>query len=223
MVPRFIPALLALLVITAFLAGCGERATRAVPVTPEVTPEAATTTPGPTMTVPETTPVPTTLAESFPGALSVGTPYKYGREDIGMEVTVYQVRAMDGYEFWSPQWGKYWNTTPTEGNHFIFALIRLINRGTVRARLPSPSMFVLHADGNTYIETTDRDNSLWIRDIPVKQYEYFFERTAGWIDPAESNKVEGFLIYVVPESVTPENAYLGATFSSQAEAAWKLG
>ncbi|MDD1661337.1 MAG: hypothetical protein LUQ49_02605 [Methanomicrobiales archaeon] len=223
MVPRFLLVLLALLVIAALFAGCGERATRAVPVTPVVTPEIPGTTPEPAMTVPETTPVPTTPAESFPDALSVGTPYRYGREDIAMEVTVYRAMAMDRYEFWSPQWGKYWNTTPGKGSHFLFALVRFIDRGTARARLPAPHLFVLHSGGNTYVETTDRDNSLRIRDLPVMQYEYFFERTAGWIDPAESNKVEGFLLFEVPESITPENSYLEATFSSQAGAVWKLG
>jgi hypothetical protein len=223
MIPRFHHALLVLLVIAALLAGCGERATRAVPVTPGVTPEIPGTTPEQATTVPETTPVPTTPAEPFPGALSLGTPFKYGREDIAMEVTVYRVRVMDEYDWWSPQWGKYWNTSPKEGNHFIFAFVRFIDRGTTRARLPSPSMFVLHAGGTSYLETTDRDNSLRIKDIDVKQYEYFFERTAGWIDPAESNQVEGFLLYEVPEDVTPEKAYLGAIFSSQSEAVWKLG
>jgi hypothetical protein len=216
MVRRFLPALAALILITALLAGCAQQGASSAPGTPVVTTIMATTTI-------ETTPVPAATPEPFPGALSVGTPYTYGREDIAMEVNVYKVKVMDGYEWWSPKWGRYWNTSSKEGNHFLFTFVRLIDRGTARARLPSTPMFVLHADGNSYIETTDRDNSLWIKDIDVKQYAYFFDRTAGYIDPAESNKVEGFLLFEVPSTVDPTGAYLEGTFSSKAGAVWKLG
>ena len=140
-----------------------------------------------------------------------------------MEVTVYKVWVMDEYEWWSPNWGRYWNTTPRKGNHFLFALVRLIDRGTARALLPAPHTFVLRSGGNSYIETTDRDSNLWIKGFDVKQYEYYFEDKAGWIDPAESNKVEGFILYEVPESVIPENSYVDVIFSSRAAAVWRLG
>ena len=166
------------------------------PATPAVTTTPATTLP-PTTEAPQVSAVP----EPFPGALSLGTPYRYGREDIAMDVTVYKVKVMDEYDWWSPQWGRYWNTTPKRGNQFLFALVRLVDRGTARARLPSQSMFVLHGDGGSYVQTTDRDNSLWIKGIDVKQYDFYFDTTAGWIDPGDSNKVEGFLLYEVPASL----------------------
>jgi hypothetical protein len=219
---RFIPLLLALLVTAACIPGCGEKVPSQIP---EETMTTAPVTPPPGTPKPTGTPSPTPSAmpEAFPGALSVGTPYRYGREDIAMEVTVYQVRAMDEYDWWSPNWGRYWNTTPKRGNHFIFALIRLINRGTDRALLPAPHQFVLRSGGNSYIETTDRDNSLWIRGINVRQYEYSFVETEGWIIPAESNRVEGFILYEVPTSVTPENSSIEVIFSSKAAAVWRLG
>jgi hypothetical protein len=225
MVPRFLFPLLALVLMAALLAGCGERVSREV--TPE-TPATAAATPHPYTTMPETTtaptaPLPTTPPISFPGALSLGTPYRYGREDISMEVTVYKVKVMDEYDWWSWKWGRYWNTTPKKGHHFLFALVRFIDRGTSRALLPAPHTLVLKSNGNSYVETTDRDNSLWIKGIDVKQYEYYFEATGGWIDPGESNKVEGFMIYEVPLSVTPQNSYLDVIFSGKAASTWKLG
>jgi hypothetical protein len=218
MVPRFLLLLIASLILTALLAGCGERVPPQVPETPAVTPTPATTVPA-TTEIPQVTAVPA----PFPGALSLGTPYQYGREDIAMDVTVYKVRVMDEYEWWSPQWGKYWNTTPKAGNRFLFAFVRLVDQGTARARVPSPSMFILHGDEISYVQTTDRDNSLWIKGIDVKQYDFYFDTTAGWIDPGESNRVEGFLLYEVPATLTPEHAYLEVTFSSKAAAVWKLG
>jgi hypothetical protein len=218
MVPRFLLLLITSLIVTALLAGCGEKVPPQVPETPTVTTIPATTFPD-TMVAPQVTAVP----ELFPGALSLGTSYLYGREDIAMDVTVYKVKVMDEYDWWSPKWGRYWNTTPGKGNHFLFALVRFIDRGTARALLPAPHTLVLRSNGNSYVETTDRDNSLWIKGIDVKQYEYYFEDTAGWIDPGESNKVEGFMIYEVPEMVTPQNSYVDVIFSSKAAAVWKLG
>ncbi|MDD1663190.1 MAG: DUF4352 domain-containing protein [Methanomicrobiales archaeon] len=218
MVPRFLFLLIASLIVISLSAGCGERVPPQVPEIPVVTTTSATTLPATTEA-----PMVTAMPEPFPGALTLGTPYQYGREAIAMAVTVYKVRVMNEYDWWSPKWGRYWNTTPKTGNQFLFALVRLVDRGTARTRLPSQSMFVLHGDGGSYVQTTDRDNSLSIKGIDVKQYDFYFDTTAGWIDPGDSNKVEGFLLYEVPASLAPEHAYLEATFSSKAAAVWKLG
>ena len=219
MADRITPVLITFLLIAILAAGCGQKASPQVQETPSVTTEPATPPPDTPLMAPLTIASP----EPFPSALSLGTSYRYGRDDIAMEVAVYRVRVMDEYEWWSPQWGKYYNTTPKAGNHFLFAFVLLIDRGTARARLPSPSMFVLHGDGGSYLQATDRDNSLRIKGIDVKQYDFSFENTGGWIDPGESNKVDGFLLYEVPVSIMPDHAYLEATFSSQAAAVWKLG
>jgi hypothetical protein len=217
--PRIPLLLLALLLTVTLLAGCGGQTSPGSPETPPATTAVPTTLPATAPPVPQATAPP----EPFPGALSIGTPYRYGREDIAMEVTVYGVKAVEGYEWWSPNWGRYWNTTPDEGDHFLIALVRFIDRGTARARLPSQGMFVLHGEGNSYVQNVERDHSLWIRGIDVKQYDSYYDDRAGWIDPGESNGVEGFLLYEVPASLTPGNTYLQVTFSSQAAAVWKLG
>jgi len=217
MPPRLPLIATALLLAAILLSGCTNPAPTG-PVTPLITETpaapAVTATPAPAMTA---------SAEPFPGALSVGTPYTYGRQDIAMEVTLYKVKAMDEYDWWSPKWGRYWNTTPSKGDHFIFALIRFVDRGTARALMPMTHTFVLRSGDGAYIETTDRDNSLWVKGIDVKQYEYYYEDTGGWIDPGESNEIEGFILYEVPESVTPQNSYISVIFTGKAAAVWKLG
>jgi hypothetical protein len=219
MVPRPLLLLVAALFVTVLLAGCSGSAPPPVPETPAVTTEPATP-PSPDTTF---APLVTAVPELFPGALSLGIPYQYGREDIAMDVTVYKVKVMDEYDWWSPKWGRYWNTTPKKGNQFLFALVRFIDRGTARALMPMTHTFVLRSGDGSYVETTDRDNSLWVKGIEVKQYQYYYEDTGGWIDPGESNKVEGFILYEVPESVTPQNSYISVIFTGKASAVWKLG
>lgn len=214
MAPRYLPFLVASLLLACLLAGCTGN-NPAASVTP------APTTPEMPATV-QATAIPT--PEPFPGALSLGTPFQYGREDISTEVTITGVRTMAGYDWWSPQWGRYWNTSPKKGDQFLFAFLRIVDRGTARARLPSQGMFVLRgADGSAFTENVDRDPGLLIKGIDVKQYDFSFDNTAGWLDPGYSNRVEGFLLYEVPANLTPADAYLEATLSSKASAVWKLG
>ncbi len=174
MAPRLLLLSIASLVVTTLLAGCGGSAPPQVPETPVTTTISVTTLPPATMA-----PQVTTSPEPFPGALALGMSYQYGREDIAMDVTFYKVKVMDEYDWWSPKWGRYWNTSPGKGNQFLFALVRLVDRGTARARLPSQSMFVLHGDGGSYVQTTDRDNSLWIKGIDVKQYRFLLQQHGG--------------------------------------------
>ena len=106
----------------------------------------------------------------------------------------------------------------------LLAAILLSGCGnTARALMPMTHTFVLRSSGNSYIETTDRDNSLWVKGIDVKQYEYYYEDAGGWIDPGESNKIEGFFLYEVPVDVTPQNSHISVIFTGKADAVWKLG
>jgi hypothetical protein len=230
MVPRsHIPLLALLLIGSVLLAGCGQKAVRpgdtpagTTAATPRPYTQVQGTTLASTTPVPAT-PVPTPVVETFPDALSLGTPYRYGREDISVEATAYRVRTMKEYNWWSPNWGRGGNTTAKTGHHFIFVFVRFIDRGSARALLPTPHALVLKSGGNSYIETTDRDNSIPITEFNVKQYEYYFEDVGGWIAPGYSNRIEGFILYEVPESVTPANSYLHVIFSGKANATWKLG
>ena len=146
MAPQIFLLLITSLIIATLLSGCAEQASPRTAVPPAETAAPATTGP-PTPQAPGVT----ATLEPFPGALFLGTPYEYGREDISMEVTVYQVKVMDEYEWWSPEGGRYWNTTPGSGNQFLFALVRLVDRGTAKARFPSSSMFVLKGNGGSYV------------------------------------------------------------------------
>ncbi|MGE5831832.1 MAG: hypothetical protein ACM3X8_02845, partial [Methanomicrobiales archaeon] len=79
-----------LLLSLALLTGCSSPPASQSPGTPVTTPPPSTEPPVTTATVIPTTAPP----EPYPGALSIGTPYRYGREDIAMEVTVYRAITM---------------------------------------------------------------------------------------------------------------------------------
>ena len=38
-----------------------------------------------------------------------------------------------------------------------------------------------------------------------------------------SNAVDGYIIYEVPQSLTPEKTYVGIPFNTQDQGVWKLG
>ncbi|HXW99334.1 MAG TPA: hypothetical protein VEI51_06395, partial [Methanomicrobiales archaeon] len=93
MAPRYLPLLIVSLVLVSLLAGCtGNNQGAAVTPVPTSPPETPATV--------QTTVLPP--PEPFPGALAVGTPFQYGREDISTDVTVTGVRATAEYEWWSP-------------------------------------------------------------------------------------------------------------------------
>ncbi|MDD1660024.1 MAG: DUF4352 domain-containing protein [Methanomicrobiales archaeon] len=211
-------ALLALLAVLLLLAGgcTGQDAVPPVTPSPEATPtETATVT-----TIPTT---PTATPAPFPGALHLKEVYRYGREHVACEVTIYRAFFRDEYDWWSRDWGRYWNTTPSEGNRFLFVFIRYLNNGTTQAILPSSDKFVVHADGLTYRYYTERDPSIPILGINEKGWENPLDYRGGWIYPGPSNTVEGFLIYEVPRDLPPERIYVDGVFSGQARAVWKLG
>lgn len=211
-------ALLALLAVLSLLAcGCAGPGA-APPATP--TPE-ATTVATPVVTTIPTTPTPT--PEPFPGALRLKEIYRYGKEEVACEVTIYKAFFRDEYNWWSPEWGRYWNTSPAKGSKFLFVFIRYVNRGTTQALLPTSGKFAVHADGAMYRYYAERDPSLPIKGIDVKEWMNPLDYQGGWIYPGDSNKVEGFVIYEVPADLALERAYVDGVFSSQGRAVWKLG
>jgi hypothetical protein len=45
----------------------------------------------------------------------------------------------------------------------------------------------------------------------------------GYLYPGMSNAVDGYIIYEVPQSLTPEKTYVEIPFNTKDHAVWKLG
>lgn len=57
----------------------------------------------------------------------------------------------------------------------------------------------------------------------IEDYGYSHGQKLGYITPGESNAVEGYIIYEVPESLTPEKTYVTIVLPDKNEAVWVLG
>jgi hypothetical protein len=57
----------------------------------------------------------------------------------------------------------------------------------------------------------------------VEDYGYSHGQKLGYVIPGESNAVEGYIIYEVPASMTPEKTYVAVTLPDKGEAFWVLG
>ena len=92
-----------------------------------------------------------------------------------------------------------------------------------QAILPLSGTFAVHADGAMYRYYAERDPSLPIKGIDVKEWMNPRDWQGGWIYPGDSNRVDGFLIHEVPADLSLDHAYVEGVFSSQGRAVWKLG
>jgi hypothetical protein len=57
----------------------------------------------------------------------------------------------------------------------------------------------------------------------VEDFGYSHGQKLGYINPGVSNAVDGYIIYEVPVSLIPENAYLAIVMPESDIAIWKLG
>jgi hypothetical protein len=114
---------------------------------------------------------------------------------------------------------------PKEGNTFLFIFIRVENIGNQTVRAPSANQFVVYSDGKMYNYSSVHSSDVVIDQVSGKQYDYLFgqDRSVGYIQPGESNQAEGYLIYEIPASFSPEKTYVMSNLDYQNTAIWKLG
>jgi hypothetical protein len=209
------------------------------PTTPEVN-----ITPAPTE-VPVTTtstPSPTPTA-MFPDALALKEKFVFGADDIKGEATVYRYWLNDTYHWHNSIDVKDYIQTPPEGNRYLIIFVSIINTGNSQILLPSTNAIRLWYAGNEYaldpdhylegtvrtennmlpvaIEEIEFSHQLYSAEL-VSDYGYSHGEKLGVVYPGESNALDGYLIYVVPASLTPDQTYVQITFNSKDTAVWKL-
>ena len=216
-----------ILFIVLLSAGC----TSSPPQVPETT---APSTPAPTAT-------PAPVASAFPDALSLGQYASFGSGDMQGNATVVRAEIRPNFSWSSPSFNSvaeqhsatlpngtelgYNLQTPKAGDEFLFVYIRMLNTGPKAVYAPSPMQFVVHANGMQYNYTSVHGPDVVIDGVSEGQYDYQIGPggVVGYIQPGASNGVNGYLIYEVPASITPGDAYLVVSLDFQHQAVWKLG
>ena len=198
-----------------------------------------TQTPSPATPVVIQSPAPT--AVPFPDALVLDQFSCFGSGNEQASATVYRYEIRPNYNWTSSSWNSpreqaaashplelqygYNMEKPKDGNTFLFIFIRVENVGTQAMRAPLAKQFVVYSDGKMYNYSSVHSSDVLIDKVSGRQYDYLFgqEGNVGYIQPGESNLAEGYLIYEIPASFSPEKTYVMSNLDYQNTAIWKLG
>jgi len=183
----------------------------------------------------------TATAVPFPNALALNQYASFGSGDEQGKATVYRYDIKPNYNWTSPSWNSpreqaaasppldlqqgYNREKPHEGNTFLFMYVRVMNTGDKAVYAPSGKQFVVSSNGNMYNFSSVHSSDVIIDTVTGTQYDYQIGRggVVGYVQPGESNKVEGYLIYEVPASFSPGNTYVVSNLDYKTRAVWKLG
>jgi hypothetical protein len=183
---------------------------------------------------------PTAVTDPYPDALSLKQYATFGSADMIGQATVYAYEIKPDYTWTSPSWKSpygqgavsapldvqrgYNTEKPREGNTFLFVYIRVMNPGKNAVVAPSAKQFVLDSNGTIYQYSPVYDAGVTIDKVSGTQYDYQIGRggTAGYIQPGDSNRAEGYLIYELPATFSPERTYVVSNLDFQTRAVWRL-
>jgi hypothetical protein len=198
----------------------------------------AATTPAPLIPV---TASPSPTAHPYPDAKPLNAPAAFGTKDMTGTATVTKILQKQDYNWTSPSWRsprqqaayapplevqQGFNTEkPADGSRFLFVYFMVKNTGTSAIFAPSPQQIVVAGGGKTYSYRPVSDADVTIDGITGRQYDYLIGSggTGGYIQPGGSTMAEGYLIYEVPDTLTPDQLFVVANLDYQTQAAWKLG
>jgi hypothetical protein len=243
---KYLPFLIfGCLILLVSVAGCA--GTEPAPVaTPLPTPVIPATTPVPP---PEPMPVPVTAqviaSSQYPDALALKEMFPFGIDTKWKsEVTVYRIWINDTYRWFNPADNAYETRVAPPDKKYLFIFVTIVDRGTERTVIPSQNNIYVEYNGAIIspdpahaLPTQNPDSSprvIRVAEIEflkkllgnseyVEDYGYSHGLKLGFINPGESNAVDGYIIYEVPEELTPENAYVRIVIPGTTAAIWKLG
>ena len=148
----------------------------------------------------------------------------------------------DSYRWYNPEELQYRYQKGPGGKKYLFVFLSFVNYGTQRAPLPPPgNIYIIH--DNTMLtpyvlhplpmknpDSTPRvariaeieySHKVYSSEL-VEDYGYSHGQKLDYIAPGESNAVEGYIIYEVPASLTPEKTYVLIVLPDRNQAVWIL-
>jgi len=193
--------------------------------------------------LPMTTAIPTRKPDPFPDALGLKDRFAFGSGNIASEATVYKFWINDTYEWHNDKDNHYYVEKPRAGNKFLFVFVHMQNNGDYRVWFPPAGNIIVSNNGATYTEdqshykpdkAADEDATpIEVKEVMYSQklngdeYAEDFGFSHGtelaYLYPGTSNAVDGYIVYQVPQSLTPEETYVTIPFNAQDQGVWKLG
>jgi hypothetical protein len=200
--------------------------------------QAPTYTYTPTVSLPPVTPSPTPVP--FPNALAVNQFDQFGSGGSQGEVTVYGYKELSNYNWTSPQYNSnpyqqiangpnlengYTTVTPAEGNTFLIVFVRFINTGTTAISAPSAGQFYVYSNGISYNTSIINVPQVTLSQVSGTPYADLVGAggtgASGDVQPGQSNGLDGYLIFEIPDSFTPSTTYVTLNYENQPS--WVLG
>jgi hypothetical protein len=184
---------------------------------------------------------PTPTAVPFPNALALNEYATFGSADMIGKATIYGYAIKPSYNWTSPSWNSpgeqaaasqpieiqrgYTMEKPQEGKTFLFVYVRVLNPGKNAVYAPTAKQFVVNSNGTLNNYSPVQGSDVIIDKVPGTQYDYQIGRggVVGYVQPGESNAAEGYLIYEVPATFSPNSTYVVSNLDYQNQAVWKLG
>lgn len=137
---------------------------------------------------------------------------------------------------------RYYTQKPGVGNKYLFVFVQMMNLGDTRVWLPPAGSIVVHYDGRDYFQDythykPDKSSDRKATAVEIKEVEYLHKLNGdeyvedfgfshgtelGYIYPGKSNAVDGYIIYEVPQSLSPETTYVTIRFNGEDYGVWRL-
>ena len=201
-----------------------------------------TITPSPTTALPTATTVPTPTPDPFPDAMPLKKLFPFSEGKTASEGTVYRYWINDTYTWHNDKDNKWYLSQPKSGNKYLLVFANIVNRGDTAFPYPKSNSIYVHYDGNMYTVDTshylpdkagNRDaTAVEIQEIQyqsdlfnmeyVEDYGYAHGTTSNFVYPGVSNSIDGYLIYEVPASLTPDKTFVEIVFTDKERAVWRL-
>jgi|WetSurMetagenome_2_1015567.scaffolds.fasta_scaffold00985_13 hypothetical protein len=188
------------------------------------------------------TPVPASSPDPFPNALHLRDGFPFSSGSTASEGTVYRVWLNDTYHWHNDKDNLYYEE-PNKGSKFLFVFVSVYNKADTRVYAPTQNAIKVHYNGQVYSpdpihKLPDKSSNLEDTPVEIKEVQYFSKLFGSeyvedygyshgtqvtYLYPGKSNAIDGYLIYRVPPSFTPDKGYAEIVFNGQDHAVWKLG
>lgn len=190
----------------------------------------------------ETTDTPTPAALPEPEAMPLKTKFTFGSGDVISEGTVYRYWMNATYQWHNDMDNHYYVQKARDGYKYLIIFVNMENKGSTRVWPPGSNSIHLLYDDREYFPDQNHylpDKSVNIKATPIeiKEIQYISKLTGSeyvedygyshgsklaYLYPGESNAIDGYLIYEVPDYVKPEKIRIRIDFNGKDTGVWKL-